>query len=234
MRVEEWYERSYEELGANAQRRYPNEEFLRFVGRSIGSMSREEKETLTALEVGCGSGGNLWVFAEQGCKTIGLDISKKGIEYAKEYLNSRELKAEFVCESMTNMSRIDDRSIDLVADIFSSNCLTIDEHKMFLKEIKRIMKETGKYFLYTPGKESDAFKNYYPAKLIDESTLNGIYRESSPYVGNSYNFRFDKIEEIEQRLNDVNLKMCYKERVTRTYRNGTEIFEFHTAEVVHS
>ena len=66
MRVEEWYERSYEELGANAQRRYPNEEFLRFVGRSIGSMSREEKETLTALEVGCGSGGNLWVFAEQG------------------------------------------------------------------------------------------------------------------------------------------------------------------------
>ena len=62
MRVEEWYERSYEELGANAQRRYPNEEFLRFVGRSIGSMSREEKETLTALEV------RMWIWR----KSVGI------------------------------------------------------------------------------------------------------------------------------------------------------------------
>ena len=234
MRVEEWYERSYKELGANAQRRYPNEEFLRFVGRSIGSKSRKEKESMTALEVGCGSGGNLWVFAEQGCRTIGLDISKKGIEYAKEYLNSRELRAEFICESMTNMSKIKDKSIDLVADIFSSNCLTIDEHKVFLRQIKRIMKPEGKYFLYTPGKESDAFKNFYPAELIDKSTLNGIYRKDSPYVGNNYNFRFDYIEEIEERLKEVDLKMSYKERVTRTYRNGQELFEFHTAEVIHN
>ena len=96
------------------------------------------------------------------------------------------------------------------------------------------MKVTGKYFLYTPGKESDAFKNYYPAKLIDKSTLNGIYRKNSPYTGNNYNFRFDAIEEIEERLKAENLKMSYKERVTRTYRNGIELFEFHTAEVIHS
>ena len=37
-------------------------------------MSR--KESLDRVGGRMGSGGNLWVFAEQGCKTIGLDISK--------------------------------------------------------------------------------------------------------------------------------------------------------------
>ena len=89
MDVKNWYNRSYEKLGIDAQRKYPNEEFSRFVGRNLSGLSRESIECMTALEVGCGSGGNLWVFAELGCKTIGLDLSEKAIHYASKYLESR-------------------------------------------------------------------------------------------------------------------------------------------------
>ena len=89
------------------------------------------------------------------------------------------------------MRKIEDSSVDLIADVFSSNCLNIKEHNEFIKQIKRVLRPSGRYFLYTPGKGSDAFKNHHPAKLLDANTLNGIYRKDSPYVGNEYSFRFD-------------------------------------------
>ena len=92
------------------------------------------------------------------------------------------------------MSSVENSSTDLVADIFSSNCLNIAEHEKFLKEIYRILKPSGRYFIYTPGKSSDAFKDHYPAELVDKNTLNGIYRKTSPYAGNEYKFRFDSSE----------------------------------------
>ena len=78
-----------------------------------------------------------------------------------------------------DIDRIDDRSIDLVADIFSSNCLTIDEHKMFLKGDQRIMKKLESTSCIL--RKSDAFKNYYPAKLIDKHVEWNL-QKSSPYV----------------------------------------------------
>ena len=128
MDVKNWYDRSYEKLGIDAQRKYPNEEFSRFVGRNLSGLSRESIESMTALEVGCGS-GEIYGVAELGCKTIGLDLSEKAIHYASNYLDSRGLKARFICESMEKMSSVENSSIDLVADIFSSNCLNITDTK---------------------------------------------------------------------------------------------------------
>ena len=46
------------------------------------------------LEIGCGEGGNLLPFAEQGCKVIGIDICQTRINEAQTFLQnitSREL-----------------------------------------------------------------------------------------------------------------------------------------------
>ena len=40
---ENYYDSSYKEAGMAAQRRYPNEELCRFIGRNFGCMSRSEK-----------------------------------------------------------------------------------------------------------------------------------------------------------------------------------------------
>ena len=49
--VRDWYEEHYAEGGFNAQRRYPNEEFLRFMGRNYFSVPREERKHIRILEI---------------------------------------------------------------------------------------------------------------------------------------------------------------------------------------
>ncbi|MBX3457095.1 MAG: hypothetical protein KF820_01865 [Candidatus Paracaedibacteraceae bacterium] len=57
--VKEYYEQSYGEMGFGAQRRYPNEELCRFMGRNLFSIPHSDRSHVKVLEVGCGSGSNL-------------------------------------------------------------------------------------------------------------------------------------------------------------------------------
>ena len=43
-KVKNWYQASYLDNGINAQRLYPNEELLRFMGRNFFSLSENERK----------------------------------------------------------------------------------------------------------------------------------------------------------------------------------------------
>ena len=77
--VANWYESSYRNLGINAQRKYPNEELSRFIGRRFSHLASSEKSSLQVLEVGCGSGANLRMLAEEKFNVLGLDISLRAL-----------------------------------------------------------------------------------------------------------------------------------------------------------
>jgi methylase of polypeptide subunit release factors len=83
-----FYDKTYSEKGFSAQRRYPNEELCRFVGRHFHHLSHEEKKKIKALETGCGSGANLWMLAKEGFETHGLDLSGASLKLAQEMLAS--------------------------------------------------------------------------------------------------------------------------------------------------
>ena len=224
---ENWYEKSYKDLGFKAQREYPNEELCRFIGRNYNNFSKDEIKNLTCLEIGCGSGSNLWMLKEKGFKTIGLDLSSRSLELAKERLISRNLNndIELIKGSMTNLPFIE-KSIDIIVDVFSSNCLTSEDFEKSLLEIARVLTKGGKYFLYTPSKSSDAFLNHSPSTLLDSSTLDGIKRKTSPFTANFYPFRFEHPEVLKGKLEDKDFTINYLEKVSRTYNNRQEFFEF--------
>lgn len=77
--TEKWYERSYQSLGLEAQRRYPNEQMLRFLGRNLFKVPFESRKEMRVLEVGCGSCSNLWVVAKEGFDAHGIDLSPESI-----------------------------------------------------------------------------------------------------------------------------------------------------------
>ena len=64
------YQTTYKNDGFRTQRMYPNEEMCRFMGRRYFSTERSERANISILEVGCGSGANLWMLAREGFDVI--------------------------------------------------------------------------------------------------------------------------------------------------------------------
>ena len=53
---------------------HPPEELVRFIARNFGSVP--DREAVRVLEVGCGTGANLWYAAKEGFTIAGIDGSR--------------------------------------------------------------------------------------------------------------------------------------------------------------
>lgn len=223
--VEAFYEDSYKSLGFAAQRKYPNEELCRFMGRNFFSIPNHERKNIKILETGCGSGANLWMIAKEGFDAYGIDLSQKAIELCGQMLLSYGTSANLSVQNMAQLNFVNDY-FDAVVDVFSSYCLTKNEHKKYLQEIGRVIKPTGKFFTYFPSKSSDTYSYPKTAPFIDSNTLAYVSREDSPFYGQNYPFSFVHPREYQQNLVDLGFTIQYLETVSKTYRMGQEKFEF--------
>jgi len=221
----EWYERSYVAQGLGAQRRYPNEELIRFLARNFFHLPRQERARISILDAGCGSCSNLWAIAHEGFDAHGMDISPESLRLGRQVLAGWQTAAHLSVGNFLAMP-YKAESFNAVVDVFSSNVLNAEEFEGYLAELRRVLKPGGRFFLFTPSVESDAFKNHLPAKKLDEFTLNGIYREDSPYHGNFYPFRFSEPALLQQMLLRNELQPENVELVTRTYNQRAESFQF--------
>jgi len=228
-RVQEFYDASYASLGFSAQRKYPNEELCRFIGRNFSLLTSNEKRALRVLEVGCGSGSNLWMLAREGFDTFGVDLSQESLALAERMLEGYEVKASLSAGDMTQLEFVDG-FFHAVVDVFSSYCLDALHAQKFIDSVSRVLGKGGLFFSYFPAKSSEAFTNHKPACMLDDDTLSGIYRADSPFAGNHYPFRFLYPLEYEQMLIDAGFEVQYSEVVSRTYGRRKEQFSFITIE----
>ena len=222
--VKNWYEESYKNIGIKAQRRYPNEELLRFLGVNFFDRNIKDRSDIKVLEVGCGSCSNLRMIARENFDTYGLDLSDEALLLGQKMLAHWQVEANLKQGSFLELP-YEDNSFDVVVDVFSMNCVNHDGFLTAIKEVCRVLKKGGMFFSYTPSQNSDAFKNYEPAKKIDDFTLNGIYRESSPFSGNHYPFHFWENASYRDALIDAGFSVDYLETVRRSYYQGQDNFE---------
>src|SRR5882724_11279793 len=117
-----WYEQNYSAHGFIAQRRYPNEELLRFLGRHYFFEPRDRRSRIRILEMGCGSGPNLWMIAREGFDAHGIDQSIEGCRLCEKMLALWETTATVKAADMTVVP-YPDRHFDAIVDVFSSYCL---------------------------------------------------------------------------------------------------------------
>jgi len=224
-RVREFYDRAYRTRGHAAQRRYPNEELLRFIGSNFFSLQREQRAKVRVLEVGCGSGANLWMIAREGFDAYGLDFSREALVLARKTLAEWGANATLTEGSMTKLPYKSDE-FDVIVDIFSSCCLNEADFAKFVSEASRVLRARGCLFSYTPSKESDIFTGSSACERLDASTLDGIRRETAPYYGSFYPFQFSSPEDVGDEVARAGLRIASLERIGRTYRNCAEYFEF--------
>jgi len=98
-----WYEKSYGNKGLKAQRLYPNEELLRFMGRNFFGLNRRDRSRVKILEVGSGTCSNLWMIAKEGFDAYGIDLSEKSAALGERMLAHWETRAHLEVGSMTKL-----------------------------------------------------------------------------------------------------------------------------------
>jgi ubiquinone/menaquinone biosynthesis C-methylase UbiE len=221
----DYFNNDYQAQGFAAQRRYPNEELLRFIGGYYFSVPRADRSKIAVLEIGCGSGANLWMIAREGFNAHGLDISREGLKLCEEMLASWGVSATLKQGDMTKLP-YDDKAFDVVIDVVSSYCLDKGSYKNFLDEMERVLKPGGRFFSFTPSSKSDCFHNPGESRWIDDATLDSIKNPESPYYGQNFPFRFESQESMQSALVSRRFDVLRNESIGRTYFSGKWYFEF--------
>lgn len=133
-------------------------DFMKWVKKEVRKKPEAFSAPLTdwtVLDAGCGNGKNLKYLIEHFCKFgIGYDISPTAIDMAREI--SQGLWTSYEIRSIGEVLPLGNDSIDLVLDVTSSNSLDESEREKFLKEISRVLKTSGYFFVRALCKDGDA------------------------------------------------------------------------------
>ncbi len=125
--------------------KYPPEELIRFVARNF--YAAPDRSEIKILEVGCGTGANMWYLAREGFSAYGIDGSATGIEIGKHRLTEEGLKANWsigdISDSVSNYSA---NTFDAVIDVccFQHNHIEAIHH--ILEQVNYVLKPGGKFF----------------------------------------------------------------------------------------
>lgn len=102
------------------------------------------------LEIGCGEGGNLLPFAEEGCYVKGIDYSSTRIQQAREFFRKSNLDGDFI---NVNVFSFDIGSLDEKYDIILIHDVVehIFEKKLLMEHLKDFLRSDGIIFWGFPA-----------------------------------------------------------------------------------
>ena len=117
--------------------------------RQIGIKMYPPRQGMHVLDIGCGTGTNLLLYHQAGCKVSGIDLSPSMVEVAQKKLGDR---AEIRLCDASNMAFSDD-SFDLVTGFITLHEIPGNIRPAVIYEMARVMKREGRILLidFHPG-----------------------------------------------------------------------------------
>jgi len=217
------FEKRYKREGFAFQRRYPNEQVIQFLASYYFSFPRSKRKKIRVLELGCGSGANLWVIAKEGFDAYGIDLAPTSIELCKQMLAQYDVKAKL---SVGNMKHPDFGSsfFDAIIDVVSLQHTNLKGHQEAYENIFHCLKKGGHFFSWHLGSESINFKNG-GGKKLDRYTVDNTPNTNVPY-DNVGILCFLTAPLAKRLLQAAGFTDIHIERVTRTYKDMTQKVEF--------
>ena len=183
----------------------PNKKsFWKFIRRA----RKNDFQLMTGLEIGCGKGRNAIWLAHQGVKMKAFDFSPSAIRMAKSRVSRKIIhKISFSKHDITETWPFAADSFDFVIDNFVSTDIEGVRNRRFLaKELYRVLKPGGYFFLYTNTTKSDLYREMVKARHLVSNEKHAFYYPEMK----KFEKVFDKIE-----LDD--LYRCFELREAKTY-----------------
>jgi len=132
----------------------PQSFFLKFL-KYLKKEKKVNLDNLKVLDLGCGVGRNSNYLAQKGFDVVGMDISETAIKIAKERSEKIIKNPKYLNRNMGLKYPFSKNEFDLIVDITASNSLNEKERKVYLKEVSRVLKETGFFFVRALCKDGD-------------------------------------------------------------------------------
>jgi len=126
--------------------KYPAVEVVRFVARNF--YSAKSREDIKILEIGCGSGANLWFIAKEGFQASGIDGSRVAIDRLKKRLAQDKLKADLHIGDVMQLPFADNQ-FDCIIDCECMYANSFKDSLVIVKEANRVLKPGGKFLSMT-------------------------------------------------------------------------------------
>ena len=105
------------------------------------------------LEIGCGEGGNLLPFAEQGCRVTGIDICQERIDEAQSFFAEHHQQGTFICQDFVlaeaPKTEAECYNLILVHDVIEH--IDPSRKQAFLLHIKPFLRQDGMVFFAFPA-----------------------------------------------------------------------------------
>ncbi len=218
------FEQQFQKMGIKAQRLYPNEELARFMGRNFFGFAAQERSKIKILEVGCGSGANLWMIAKEGFQAFGMDFSPTGLALCKDHLRAKwGVSAELKQGDFLHLP-YDDEFFDAVIDVVSLQHTHLADKQRALAEVHRVLKKEGKFFSYHLGNQSNNF-NPDIDEMIDRCTVRNIKNSAMPLANNGVMSFLDRPTTLEL-WGKVGFRSIGIENVFKSYAEGAQRIEY--------
>jgi ubiquinone/menaquinone biosynthesis C-methylase UbiE len=215
----EVYDQQYRTRGMGSQRAYPNESLIQFMASRYFNLPIQERRRIRVLEVGCGSGSNLWMLAKEGFDAYGLDSSGEALQLAETHLSAKwGVSATLEKGSFMSMP-YEDAYFDAVIDVVSLQGLHLADSSRVLREVGRVLKPSGAFFSY---RLSDRSSIRDAGPRIDQATLENIPDPALPLANNGP-LSFWSPDIAREMYGDAGFSLVSVERVGRTYVNGAYV-----------
>ncbi|EMG6304611.1 class I SAM-dependent methyltransferase [Campylobacter coli] len=178
--------------------KYPSENLIRFIARNFYNVKNRNK--IRILELGLGTGANLWFCAREGFRVSGIEWSKTGVERFQKRLNDENLSSQIdeikIGDYEQKLDEFKDESFDCIIDSCSLCCNDFKKtQRIFNKAILKL-KPNGKFFSSTIAKGIIGYdKNKEDFQLPND----GIYT----HIGM---IRFSSKEDIQKLYKNDNFK----------------------------
>jgi ubiquinone/menaquinone biosynthesis C-methylase UbiE len=132
--------------------KYPHDVLISFIAKNFYNVPNRKQ--IKILEIGSGSGANIWYLTREGFDARGIDGSPTGVQQTIDYLAQDGLKAEMSIDDVTKIN-YPDNYFNCVIDFGCTGGNSLTDTKKIIKEAYRVLKKDGLFFSECVANGSD-------------------------------------------------------------------------------
>ena len=136
--------------------KYPWDTVVSFV---VNNAPRDRpRSQVEIMEVGFGSGPNLWFGAREGFKVSGIEASASAVEFTERRFQSEGINGDLRLGTFTELPFGND-AFDLIIDRAALACVGKDGHDKSIAEVYRCLRKGGRFLHIAYGDSHSSMRN---------------------------------------------------------------------------